>query len=59
VLTELDSPRSLADAIRRALESPTLRDELVEQGLERARSRNWDDVAAETLEVYHRAAHTT
>jgi glycosyltransferase involved in cell wall biosynthesis len=46
----------LASAIRRALWDHVLRVELAETGLKLAKSRTWDDAAAETLEVYRRAA---
>jgi glycosyltransferase involved in cell wall biosynthesis len=45
----------LASAIRRALWDDALRVELAETGLKLAKSRTWDDAAAETLEVYRRA----
>ena len=45
----------LAEGLSMLLGDPGLREKLVERGLERARSRNWDTVAAETLDVYRRA----
>jgi len=45
----------LADAIQAVLEDAGLRSSLVKKGMERARSRAWESVAAETLEVYERA----
>jgi glycosyltransferase involved in cell wall biosynthesis len=52
----LGAPELMASAIRRVLCDPALRGELAEQGLKRAKSRTWDDTAAETLEVYRRGA---
>jgi len=41
-------------ALERVLGDPSLRDHLVQQGLERARAFTWERTARETLAVYHR-----
>ena len=48
------APTELGDALGRLLEDPSLRLKLVEQGRVRARTRSWDEVAAETHAVYRR-----
>ncbi len=55
MMVDLAQPGALAAAVRRVLQDPAQRAQLVGAGLEYARSRTWDAVAAETLEVYSRA----
>jgi glycosyltransferase involved in cell wall biosynthesis len=50
-VTEAD-PASLVEGLRRLLDDSDYRGNLVARGFERARSRTWEDTAAETLEVY-------
>ncbi len=56
MVVNLDHPERMAGAIGRVLVDLPLQDQLIEQGLKRARSRSWDDTAAETLAVYLWAA---
>jgi len=50
-----DAEAELAETMRRVLGNNALRSQLVELGFSLAGSRSWDDVAFETLEVYHAA----
>jgi len=45
----------LAEAMRRALDDEALRQEMREQGLERAKGFSWTKTAQETVQVYRRA----
>jgi len=56
LMVDLSEPAVLTDGIRQLLEDSDLCASLVKKGLERAHSRSWDHVAAETIEVYERAA---
>jgi len=51
----LADPDALPAMVQRILEDSHMRSRLLEQGLERAHARTWDDVARETLDVYSRA----
>ncbi|HSC77997.1 MAG TPA: glycosyltransferase family 1 protein, partial [Candidatus Acidoferrales bacterium] len=51
-----ESPTSIADAIEDVLENGGLRQELVQKGLERAKSFRWEAAARATLQVYQEAA---
>jgi glycosyltransferase involved in cell wall biosynthesis len=53
-VTEADTS-SLVEGLRRLLDDSDYRGGLVARGFERARSRTWEDTAAETLEVYRMA----
>ena len=46
----------IANRMRQALNSTTLKEELVRRGLERARNFSWEKAARETLEVFKRAS---
>jgi glycosyltransferase involved in cell wall biosynthesis len=48
-------PTALASALARWLDDATARAELAANGTRRARARNWDDVARETIAVYRDA----
>lgn len=50
-----DAEGALADTMQRLLGNSFMRSQLVERGFSLARSRSWDDVARETLEVYRAA----
>ena len=54
LMLDLRGPEGMAEAIRRVLLDARLRGELIEKGLRHARSRTWEDTAAETLAVYRR-----
>lgn len=56
LMVDLSEPAVLTEGIRTLLEDSDLCARLVKQGLERAHSRSWEHVAAETVEVYERAA---
>jgi glycosyltransferase involved in cell wall biosynthesis len=45
-------PQDIADKVRRAVEDPELRRNMIQQGLERAREFSWQRVAEATLQVY-------
>ena len=53
---DANSPRALADAIKRLLADEGLRRRAAEEGLAWARTFTWDDVARKTLAVYREAA---
>jgi len=54
-LSAPDAEGALANTMQRVLGNNALRSQLVELGFSLAGSRSWDDVACETLEVYHAA----
>jgi glycosyltransferase involved in cell wall biosynthesis len=54
VLVDPESVASITDGIRRVLDEPTLRDELVAAGRERSRDFTWRRCASETLGVLER-----
>jgi glycosyltransferase involved in cell wall biosynthesis len=56
ILVPTDSPRELAEAIRRLAGDEGLRASLVSKGLSRAREHSWARTAQETIEVYEKAA---
>jgi glycosyltransferase involved in cell wall biosynthesis len=56
LMVDLSEPAVLTEGIRTLLEDSDLCAQLVKKGLERAHSRSWEHVAAETVEVYERAA---
>lgn len=53
---DLTRPDGMVRAMRTLLDDAALRAELIEKGRKRAQSRSWEDIAAETLDVYRRAA---
>jgi glycosyltransferase involved in cell wall biosynthesis len=54
-LFDLERPEDLVGVMRELLDNPQQRAELAEYGRKRAHARSWDDLAAETLDVYERA----
>src|SRR5262249_10808528 len=56
LLVDRESPKEMAGAIRRVIESKALRKKLIHSGLKRARQFSWDKMAKETLEVYEEMA---
>ena len=52
VLVDADQENALADAMRRVLDDPSLRRELVERGLERAQAFNWDASAGHLFDAF-------
>lgn len=54
-MVDESDPRILAEAIQIALADHNRRQVLIKHGLELARSRGWENVAAETIAVYERA----
>jgi len=57
VLVDPRSPAELADAMQRVVSSQTLRDEMVGQGLDRARQFPWERSAEKTIAVYRQVAN--
>jgi glycosyltransferase involved in cell wall biosynthesis len=55
LLFDPEDEEAIADAIRRIVEDDNLRERLRTDGLVRAASFRWDDVAARHVEVYRRA----
>jgi glycosyltransferase involved in cell wall biosynthesis len=47
-----NSTDELVDCLRFVLDNPTVRDQLVQTGLERAQQFSWDKTASQTLDVY-------
>jgi glycosyltransferase involved in cell wall biosynthesis len=56
VLVDPSSVEAIGHGLTELLESPELRKELAERGIERARHFRWSTVAERTVEVYHRAS---
>ncbi|HEX7516118.1 MAG TPA: glycosyltransferase family 1 protein [Chthoniobacterales bacterium] len=54
----LQEPQALARAIRQVADTPEVREEMRQRGLERTKAFSWDKCAAATLEVYREAAGT-
>jgi glycosyltransferase involved in cell wall biosynthesis len=54
LLVNPENPEEIAAAVRRILDSPELRRELIRKGHERAREFPWERTARETLAVYRR-----
>ena len=54
LLVDPENPEEIAAAVRRILESPELRAELIRKGRQRAREFPWERTAGETLAVYER-----
>jgi glycosyltransferase involved in cell wall biosynthesis len=54
-LFDLERPDGLVNTMRALLDSPNERAELAERGLKLAETRNWDNIASETLSVYESA----
>jgi glycosyltransferase involved in cell wall biosynthesis len=52
LLVDPASPSDIHAAMRRVLDEPTLRRDLVERGLRRAASFTWEAAAAAHLELY-------
>ena len=48
-----DDLDALAHSIHRVVTDPTLREELIRKGLERARGFTWEDTAKETVKLFH------
>lgn len=58
LLVNPENPEEIAAAVRRILDSPELRRELIRKGHERAREFPWERTARETLAVYERLTHS-
>jgi glycosyltransferase involved in cell wall biosynthesis len=55
LLADPRSPTALAGALEALLANRTLREDLGERGLQRARQYSWERTAAETLAIYREA----
>ena len=52
LLVNPEDPKDIAEALKKAMEKPTLRKQLVERGLKRVKLFTWKKTAQETLTVY-------
>jgi glycosyltransferase involved in cell wall biosynthesis len=56
LLVDPREPAAIADAVKRILDNPALKKDLVAKGLERAKRFTWRSTAEQTLKVYHSLA---
>ena len=52
LLVDPESPRAIAEAVRKIMKNPRLRRQLIRRGLKRARLFSWDKTAKLTLKAY-------